>query len=100
NRVNLTLIPPRRGWIIDRHGKPLANNKTDFRVDVIKDRLKDKDRVIGTLAKLLQLPPDNVARINEDLDRAAGFQPVQVSDGLTYDQYAAISERLAEMPRA
>ncbi|MGH8337688.1 MAG: penicillin-binding protein 2, partial [Gammaproteobacteria bacterium] len=24
NRVNLTLIPPRRGWFVDRYGKPIA----------------------------------------------------------------------------
>ena len=34
NRVNLTLIPPRRGWILDRNGAPLASNRADFRVDV------------------------------------------------------------------
>ena len=33
NRVNLTLIPPRRGWILDRNGKPLASNRADFRID-------------------------------------------------------------------
>ena len=33
NRVNLTLIPPRRGWVIDRTGVPLASNRADFRVD-------------------------------------------------------------------
>src|SRR3546814_2724363 len=44
NRVNLTLVPPRRGWIVDRYGKPLANNKTDFRVDIIPDRLHHKER--------------------------------------------------------
>ena len=27
NRVNLSLIPPRRGWIVDRAGKPLALNR-------------------------------------------------------------------------
>jgi penicillin-binding protein 2 len=31
NRVNNTMIPPRRGWIVDRHGQPIANNRTDFR---------------------------------------------------------------------
>ena len=35
NRVNLTLIPPRRGWILDRNGSPLASNRADFRVDII-----------------------------------------------------------------
>src|SRR3954466_8142106 len=39
NRVQSQLIPPRRGWIVDRHGKPIAINKTAFRVDLIPDRL-------------------------------------------------------------
>src|SRR5450755_4750332 len=46
NRVNLSLIPPRRGWIIDRNGKPLALNRTSFRVDVIPDRMVDKEKTI------------------------------------------------------
>jgi penicillin-binding protein 2 len=98
NRVNLTIIPPRRGWIIDRLGKPLASNRTDFRVDIIPDRLQNRERVMNELTTLLQLPPNTVDRINEALDRAAGFQPVQVADDLTYDQFAAVSVRLAELP--
>ncbi len=98
NRVNLTLIPPRRGWIIDRHGKPLARNRTDFRVDIIPDRLRDKDAVVDTLARLLALSPDTVERIHEDLEKAAGFQPVQVSDKLSYEQYATVSVRLPDLP--
>jgi penicillin-binding protein 2 len=37
NRVNLSLIPPRRGWILDRDGQPIASNRADFRVDLIPD---------------------------------------------------------------
>lgn len=98
NRVNLTLIPPRRGWIVDRYGKALANNRTDFRVDLIPDRLHDVDKTIGTLAQLLSLPADQVERIREDLDKAAGFQPVQVAVNLSYDQFAAVSVRLPDLP--
>lgn len=98
NRVNLTLIPPRRGWIIDRYGKPLANNRTDFRVDIIPDRLHDKDATVASLAELLSLDADEVQRIKDDLKTAAGFQPVQVADKLDYDQYAAVSVRLPELP--
>ena len=98
NRVNLTIIPPRRGWIIDRLGKPLASNRTDFRVDIIPDRLQNRARVMAALTELLQLPPNVVDRINEDLDRAAGFQPVQVADDLSYEQFAAVSVRLADLP--
>ncbi len=98
NRVNLTLIPPRRGWIVDRNGRPLANNRTDFRVDLIPQRIVDADATIRHLAQLLNLQPDDVDRIRDDLEKSAGFQPVQVADKLTYDQYAAISVRLPDLP--
>src|ERR1700754_2473380 len=67
NRVNLTLTPPRRGWIVDRKGMPLANNRTDFRVDLIPDRIEDKDKVLGTLTQILGLTPEDLARIDTDL---------------------------------
>lgn len=98
NRVNLTLIPPRRGWIIDRNGRPLANNRTDFRVDLIPQRMIDPQETITRLAQLLKLEPDEVDRVRDELDKSAGFRPVQVADKLTYDQYAAISVRLPDLP--
>jgi len=98
NRVNLTITPPRRGWIVDRQGKPLASNRTNFRVDVIPDRLQNRAQVIEELTQLLGLDPNTVERIGEDLDKAAGFQPVQIADDLTYEQYAAVAVRLSEMP--
>ncbi|MEP0728618.1 MAG: penicillin-binding protein 2, partial [Parasphingorhabdus sp.] len=88
NRVNLTLVPPRRGWLIDRNGKPIANNKTDFRVDIIPDRLRDKDKTVATLAELLALDSEELARINKELKQATSFQPVQVATGLDWEQYA------------
>lgn len=98
NRVNLTLIPPRRGWIIDRAGKPIAINRTDFRVDIIPDRLEDQDRVLATLEQLLRLPPEEMQRIRDELKDAAGYQPIPVAENLDWDRYAAVSVRLAELP--
>jgi penicillin-binding protein 2 len=98
NRVNLTIIPPRRGWFIDRYGKPIANNRADFRVDIIPDRLVRKDETIATLAELLSLDKDEVDRIKRELKTAQGFQPVQVADGLDYERFAAVSVRLPDLP--
>jgi len=98
NRVNLTLIPPRRGWILDRNGRALANNRTDFRVDLIPQRMVDAEGTIKHLAQLLSLESDEVDRIREELDKSAGFRPVQVADTLTYDQFAAVSVRLPDLP--
>ena len=98
NRVQMRLIPPRRGWIVDRNGHPIAINRSDFRVDLIPDRLKDPDRIIAELTRLLDLPADEVERIKEELGRAAGYQPVPVAENLPYEQYAAVTVRQPELP--
>lgn len=98
NRVNLTMTPPRRGWIVDRNGKPLALNRTSFRVDLIPDRVEDKEKLIASLQSILTLTPDEVAKLHTDLKRAAGFQPVQVAENLDWDRYAAIRVRLPDLP--
>jgi len=98
NRVNLTLIPPRRGWFIDRFGKPIATNRADFRVDIIPDRLVNKNKTISTLANLLALDTDDVERITRELDQARGFQPIQVKDGMDYESFARVSVRLPDLP--
>lgn len=98
NRVQLTIIPPRRGWIVDRFGKPIAINRTDFRVDLIPSHIRDKDTILAELQRMLALPPDELERIREDLERAADYQPVQVASNLDYDRFAAISLRAPDMP--
>ncbi|MEO0063328.1 MAG: hypothetical protein RLZZ08_1888, partial [Pseudomonadota bacterium] len=98
NRVNLTLIPPRRGWILDRHGAPLASNRADFRVDIIPERVNDKAATVEALTGLLGLAPDEVVDLHDRLDNAAGFQAVAVASGLSYDKFAAVSVRLPELP--
>ncbi len=98
NRVNLSLIPPRRGWILDRNGAPLASNRADFRVDVIPDRMKNADRTISELAGILNLEANAVADVRKNIRDARGFQPVEVATGLNYDQFAAISVRLPDLP--
>jgi penicillin-binding protein 2 len=98
NRVQSQIIPPRRGWIVDRHGKPMAVNKASFRVDLIPDRLQDPDRAIDELRHILDLSRDDVERIKDALDKAPGYQPVPVIEGLDYERFAAVSLRQRELP--
>jgi penicillin-binding protein 2 len=97
NRVNLTLIPPRRGWILDRDGAPLASNRADFRVDIIPERLSDPQGTIDRLGALLSLEPARIADIKAKVAEARGFQPVEVASGLDYEQFAAVSVRLPDL---
>jgi penicillin-binding protein 2 len=100
NRVQLIPVPPRRGWLIDRNGKPIAINKASFRVDLIPQQIPkgNGDRTIVQLQHLMNLPPDEVDRITRELAASRGFQPVSVADNVPYEQYAAITVRLPELP--
>ena len=98
NRVQLIPVPPRRGWIIDRSGKPIAINKASFRVDLIPQQLVNGPQIIAKLQQLMDLPPDEVDRITRELSQSRGFQPVSVADNVPYEQYAAITVRLPELP--
>ncbi len=98
NRVNLTLIPPRRGWILDRNGTALASNRADFRVDIIPDRLVDAEATIETLGELLSLTAVDIQDLKDKIEKSHGFQPVEVASGLDWDRYAAVSVRLPDLP--
>ena len=98
NRVNLSLTPPRRGWILDRHGAPLASNRADFRVDIIPERVVDAGATLATLGRLLSLDPVQLRDIEDKLDKAHGFAPVEVASRLDWDRFAAVSVRLPDLP--
>ncbi|MBC2664749.1 penicillin-binding protein 2 [Novosphingobium flavum] len=97
NRVNLALIPPRRGWILDRHGNPLATNRSDFRIDLIPDRLVDKEKTLAELGQLLSLSPVQLQDLSDKIKRSRGFQPVEVATRLDFDTFSAVSVRLPEL---
>ncbi|WP_228243943.1 penicillin-binding protein 2 [Porphyrobacter sp. GA68] len=98
NRVNLSLIPPRRGWILDRNGNPLASNRADFRVDVIPERMVRPEQSVALLGSILGMSATDQHDLSTRIAEARGFQAVEVGQGLSYEQFAAISVRLPEMP--
>lgn len=98
NRVNLSLIPPRRGWMLDRNGAPLASNRADFRVDVIPERMPDPERTISLLGEILDLDEAALADISKRVEDSPSYQPVEVATGMDYEQFAAISVRLPDLP--
>jgi penicillin-binding protein 2 len=98
NRVQLIVVPPRRGWLVDRYNKPIAINRSDFRVDIIPQQLENPEQTLKTLAQLLRLDTDDLDRILKDLKQGRGFQPVQVAESVSYEDYAAVTVRLPELP--
>ena len=91
NRVQLIVVPPRRGWMIDRRGVPIAINRSDFRVDIIPDQLENPEPTLRALQQLLDLSVDDVDRVVRELKQAKGYQPIEVAENVPFDKYAAVT---------
>lgn len=98
NRVNLTLIPPRRGAILDRKNAQLASNRVEFRIDIIPERLVDKDDTIARVSKLLGFDPVQVQDLQDRLEKAHGYQPIEVVSGLEPKEYDKVLVHLPDLP--
>lgn len=98
NRVNLTLIPPRRGPVLDRNNTQLASNRVEFRIDIIPERLADKDATVTMLSRLLGFDAVQVQDLQDKLEKAHGYQPIEVIAGLESKEYDKVLLRLPDMP--
>ena len=98
NRVSLRLIPPRRGWIVDREGKPLALNQPDYRLELIPEAVTDLEATLAAVMKVLPLTPDDLDRIRSDVARQPKYAPVEIAHGLSWPVFAAINVHLPDLP--
>lgn len=97
NRVSVRLIPPRRGWIVDRYGKPLALNRPDYRLEMVPEQVDDLEGTLAQIARVIPLTPEDLARIRADVKRLPGYMPVEVAKNMAWEQFAAVNVRLPEL---
>jgi penicillin-binding protein 2 len=69
NAVRVTPEVPKRGRVLDRAGKPLADNGSVVSVGVVPGQVKDEAELLQALSDALGIPPDTVKQ------RYQGGQP-------------------------
>lgn len=98
NRINVKILPPLRGQIVDRFGVPLADNTRNFRVVITPEQAKPLKTVLAALAEKLSLRDDEVARILKEAKQAPSFATIEVRDYLNWEQVATIEVNLPDLP--
>lgn len=98
NRINLRLIAPARGNIFDRNGSPLAINQQNYRIVLLPEQLMKLKDTLKAVSRYVDINDVNVQRIEHDLRYNGGFNTVLVRDNLTWEQVAAISLHMPELP--
>ncbi len=98
NRINLRLLPPPRGRILDRFGTPLAENDHNYRVVVVSEQAGDLDGILSELTRFLPLSDKERARILQESRSKRSFVPVTVSENLGWHQVAGIEVHAPDLP--
>lgn len=98
NRINVRLIPPARGEITDRTGRPLAVNRQNYRVVMIREQAGDVEAVLDDLSRVIDIPPHQRSRALREIRSKSAFVPVTVAENLDWDAFARINVNAPALP--
>ena len=98
NRVNIQLLPPARGLILDRNTKVLAGNEQNYRVVMTKEGAGDTEMVLNRLSHVIPLTADDLDRVRKDIDRNASFVPITVADRLSWEEFSKVALNAPALP--
>jgi penicillin-binding protein 2 len=96
NRVALHLIPPRRGWIVDATGAPLAQNRPAYAVELIPSLAGDLQAAIDRIARIVPLDAADRVRIEAEARDAPPSAAISIADDIGWEAFAALNLELAD----
>lgn len=106
NRLREVIVRARRGLILDRDGRILADNEPSYRLVLSRSDLREmqrvdpsyRDRLITFLATRLEIPSSEVEARIERGRRTPLSQPLAIADNLTVGQVAEFQANRLSYP--
>lgn len=98
NRINMRLLSPRRGRVLDRFGTELASNRRNYRVTIVAEQTRNVDATLEALSKLIQVDDTQRARVKREIERRRKFVPVVVAENLSWDDFAKVNLHSPDLP--
>ncbi len=98
NRINIRLLPPARGEIFDRHGRPLAINRQNLRVVVVREQAGDVAATLDRLARIIPISESERERALRELAQKSPFVPVTVAEHLDWERFATLNANAPALP--
>ena len=90
NRINIKLLPPPRGRILDRKGEILATNRLNYRVALVSEQAKDVAGTLDAIGSLIPLSEREYQRVLREVHRRRDFVPITVRENLTWAEVSRI----------
>ena len=98
NRINIRLIPPERGMILDRNGKVIAGNEQNYRVVITREAAGDVDLVMRRLAAIIPMTAEEMQASIDEVKSLRAFVPVTVAERLSWDDFSKVAVNAPALP--
>jgi penicillin-binding protein 2 len=98
NRINLRLLAPLRGRILDRFGVVLADGRQNYQLVIIAEQAGDVAATLDALGILIEVSESDRRRALRDIRRKHAFVPVLVRANLSWDEMACVEVATPELP--
>jgi penicillin-binding protein 2 len=98
NRISLRLLPPPRGPIVDRFGRPLAVNRLNYRVVIVSEQTPELEETLDAFSRIVPLGAHDRERILREVARKRPFLPVTIRENLSWEEVARIEVNTPDLP--
>ena len=98
NRIDLRLLEPRRGRIVDRTGAELAMNRPNYCLVLAPEAAGAAERALDALAPYAALDDDERRRVLREAARGRPSLPILVREDLSWRQVAMIEVNAPRLP--
>lgn len=98
NRVNLLMLAPERGIIVDRFGVPLASNIRDYRAVIIPEKTEDMAAILEELRKHISYGKETIEDVLKKSKKVSRFVPIEIVNNLSWEDLAKIEVHRPSLP--
>jgi penicillin-binding protein 2 len=98
NRIRYDLIPPERGLLFDRQGRPIAVNEQTYRVVVKAADVDDLEATFARLRALIPITEEEIESARTEIARSNPTTSVTVADRLSWQDLAEIAVNAPALP--
>ncbi|MDR3326240.1 MAG: penicillin-binding protein 2 [Rhodospirillaceae bacterium] len=98
NRINLHLLQPIRGKILDRNGTPMAINQQNYRLMILSKQVSNLSNILDNLANIISISDHDRIRIIHENKRQRGNTPIIVHENLSWEDIARIEINTPNIP--
>ncbi len=97
NRINLRLLAPPRGRILDRFGLPVAINRQNYRVVIVPEDAGDVEATLERLGQVVPIAEAERRRVLRDAERKRVFVPITVRENLSWEEFSRIEVNMPDL---